>query len=193
MYREQIGGFFNERVIPASTNTRGIANSYQFIDKAFDGTNNEQHSTLTRSVSEPDNIDWIPEKIVDPIVESAYEKMKENPSLQRDNIYYGLTENNKEGSLNMNIDEYIYRIQISPSSYFAMADQEGDPTRKDKGTITNKKGEISDDEALSRFWIDGNFEIILQVFTGVVLIFARVEKAKALQPGLHCDLFQVVY
>ena len=27
----------------------------------------------------------------------------------------------------------------------------------------------------------------------VVLIFARVEKAKALQPGLHCDLFQVVY
>ena len=27
----------------------------------------------------------------------------------------------------------------------------------------------------------------------VVLIFAWVEKAKALQPGLHCDLFQVVY
>ena len=27
----------------------------------------------------------------------------------------------------------------------------------------------------------------------VVLIFVRVEKAKALQPGLHCDLFQVVY
>lgn len=65
--------------------------------------------------------------------------MKENPSLQRDNIYYGLTDNKQEGSLNMNIDEYIYRIQISPSSYFTMADQEGDPTRKDKGTISNKK------------------------------------------------------
>lgn len=97
----------NERVIPVSINTRGIANNYQFIDKAFDGTNNKQHTTLTRSMSEPDNIDWLSEDIVDPIVKSAYEKMKENPSLQRDNIYYGLTENNKEGSLNMNIDEYI--------------------------------------------------------------------------------------
>ena len=27
----------------------------------------------------------------------------------------------------------------------------------------------------------------------VVLIFAQVEKAKALQLGLHSDLFQVVY
>ena len=157
----------NERVIPVSINTRGVANSYQFIDKAFDGTNSKQNTPSTRSMSEPDNIDWLSEDIVDPIVKNAYEKMKENPSLQRDNIYYGLTDNKQEGSLNMNIDEYIYRIQISPSSYFTMADQEGDPTRKDKGTISNKKGEISDDEALSRFWIDGNFEIILQVFTGV--------------------------
>ena len=157
----------NERVIPVSINTRGVANSYQFIDKAFDGTNSKQNTPSTRSMSEPDNIDWLSEDIVDPIVKNAYEKMKENPSLQRDNIYYGLTDNKQEGSLNMNIDEYIYRIQISPSSYFIMADQEGDPTRKDKGTISNKKGEISDDEALSRFWIDGNFEIILQVFTGV--------------------------
>lgn len=76
----------NERVIPVSINTRGIANSYQFIDKAFDGTNSKQHTTLTRSMSEPDNIDWLSEDIVDPIVKSAYEKMKENPSLQRDNI-----------------------------------------------------------------------------------------------------------
>lgn len=157
----------NERVIPVSINTRGVANSYQFIDKAFDGINSKQNTPSTRSMSEPDNIDWLSEDIVDPIVKDAYEKMKENPSLQRDNIYYGLTNNKQEGSLNMNIDEYIYRIQISPSSYFTMTDQEGDPTRKDKGTISNKKGEISDDEALSRFWIDGNFEIILQVFTGV--------------------------
>lgn len=69
----------NERVIPVSINTRGIANSYQFIDKAFDGTNSKQHTTLTRSMSEPDNIDWLSEDIVDPIVKSAYEKMKENP------------------------------------------------------------------------------------------------------------------
>lgn len=64
----------NERVIPVSINTRGIANSYQFIDKAFDGTNSKQHTTLTRSMSEPDNIDWLSEDIVDPIVKSAYEK-----------------------------------------------------------------------------------------------------------------------
>lgn len=157
----------NERVIPISTNTRGLANSYQFIDKAFDGTDKNQKASLTRSMSEPDNIDWLSEDVIDPIVREAYEKMKENPSLQRDNIYFGLTTNNKEGTLNMNIDEYIYAIQINPSSYFVMADQDGDPIRKDKGTITNKKGEISDEEALNRFWIDGNFEIILQVFTGV--------------------------
>lgn len=163
----------NERVVPVSINTRGVANSYQFIDNAFDGTNSKQKNPLTRSVSEPDNIDWISDGMVDPIVKSAYEKMKANPSLQRDYVYYGLTENNKEGSLNMNIDEYIYRFQISPSSYFTMADQQGDPTREkgtvnnEKGTVSNKKSEISDEEALNRFWIDGNFEIVLQVFTGV--------------------------
>ena len=54
-----------------------------------------------------------------------------------------------------------------------------------------------------RLLSDFNLHTILRLPTGifyaqgvkanVVLIFARVEKAKALQPGLHCDLFQVVY
>lgn len=157
----------NERVVPTSTNTRGVANNYQFIDAAFDGTKNKQNKISTRSMSGPDEIDWIPEDKIDPIVKGAYEKMIKNPSLQRDNVYYGLTDNNTEGSLNMNIDEYIYRIQLSPNSFFTMADQTGDPTQKEKMTISNKKSALSDAEVFNRFWTDGNFELVIQVFTGV--------------------------
>lgn len=157
----------NERVVPVSTNTRGSIDAYEFRNEAFDGTKyNNRDKALTRSLFFPDNIDWLPANIIDPIVKDAYEKMKVNPSLQRDNIYYGLTEYKNEGSLNMNIDEYIYRFQISPSSYFSMADQGGDPTKKEKGTVLNKRATISDDEVLNRFWADGNFEIVFQVFTG---------------------------
>lgn len=63
-----------KRVIPVSINTRGVANSYQFIDKAFDGTNSKQNTPSTRSMSEPDNIDWLSEDIVDPIVKMHMKK-----------------------------------------------------------------------------------------------------------------------
>lgn len=164
----------NERVVQRSTRSSdSFLDGYAFTDKAFDGLTPESvvPSLQTRSF-EPDDEDWIPKDKMDPVIIKAWNTMRANPSLQRDNVYYGLTPTKTEGAMNQNIDEYIYRFQIDPAAYFKIADQKGtgnkkdDPMIKDE-TLTNKKTELSFSEIVRRLWTDGNFEIYVKVYTGV--------------------------
>lgn len=170
----------NERVRKSRSRSVNGMNGYEFISEVFDGTHPKpqvvaSRTIQSRSTSPAYDIDWVPASKIDPVVISAWETMKNDPSLQRDNIYYGMTPTKTEGTLNRAIDEYIYRFQIDPAAYYSIADQKGtgdkkdDPIIKDE-TISNKVSELSDDEVIRRLWTDGKFEFHFQVFTGTTNI-----------------------
>lgn len=156
------------RVVPHSGTTRGDAEQleYEFIDETFDGTLPLKMPIQTRVDNLPDdNASYVDKDKVNPLIVQAWETMKETPTLQRDYIYYGLTPTHQEGSLNMSIDEYLYRFQIDPNAYFRIADQNEDPRIKNEST-SNKKAELTREEIIRRLWTEGNFEIRFKFFTG---------------------------
>lgn len=165
----------NERVRKTRSRNINGMNGYEFISEVFDGTRSKPQVTScavqSRATSSAYDIDWVPASKIDPVVITAWKTMKNNPSLQRDNIYYGMTPTKTEGTLNRTIDEYIYRFQIDPAAYYSIADQKGtgdkkdDPMIKDE-TLEKKGGYYSDEETISRLWTEGNFEFCIQVFTG---------------------------
>lgn len=166
----------NERICQSATRSGGeILGNYQFIDKAFDGINNPQKIQKETRTASDVNIDgdYLPAYQLPSGVISAWNVMKSTDlSLQRDNIYYGLTPQKTEGKLNRTINEYLYRFQIDPKAYFQIADQRGtedkhdDPMVDKNRTTTNMKVDLSDDEVIKRLWTDGNFEIHFEVFSG---------------------------
>lgn len=156
------------RVRPHSSATRGDVEQleYEFIDEVFDGTLPVEKPAQTRVDNLPDdNSSYVDKDKVNPLIIQAWETMQETPTLQRDYIYYGLTPTHQEGTLNMSIDEYLYRFQIDPNAYFKIADQAGDPMIKDE-SISHKKTELTREEIIRRLWTDGRFEIRFRFFTG---------------------------
>lgn len=158
------------RVRPHSNITRTGTEqlSYEFLDEAFDGSIVSEEPVKTRVDNEPD---WANEYLdkdkMNPLIAQAWETMKETPTLQRDYIYYGLTPTHQEGTLNMSIDEYLYRFQIDPNAYFKIADQTGDPKIKVNESTSNKISELSREEIIRRLWTEGRFELKFRFFTGV--------------------------
>lgn len=139
---------------------------YEFIDEAFDGTVPLEMPIQTRVDNLPDdNASYVNKDKINPLIVQAWETMKETPTLQRDYIYYGLTPTHQEGTLNMSVDEYLYRFQIDPNAYFRIADQNEDPRIKNEST-KNKKVELTREEIIRRLWTDGRFEIRFRFFTG---------------------------
>lgn len=156
------------RVLPHSRAAVGDAEQvdYEFIDEVFDGSLPLQTPIQTRVDNLPDdNNSYVDKDKVNSLIVQAWETMKETPTLQRDYIYYGLTPTHQEGSLNMSVDEYLYRFQIDPNAYFRIADQNEDPRIKNEST-SNKKAELTREEIIRRLWTDGRFEIRFRFFTG---------------------------
>ena len=164
----------NERIRPVSI-TRNIGSNsitpgYEFIDDAFNGA--KSHAIQTRSITYPIiDGDWIQD--LDTCVIKAWNTMKStNPSLQRDNIYYGISPTKEEGELKTTIDEFLFRFQIDPKAYYKITDQKGtadkkdDPMIKENESISNKISELSEDEIIRRLWTEGNYEIQFMIYTG---------------------------
>lgn len=139
----------NERVRKTRSRSINGMNGYEFISEVFDGTRPKpqaaSRAVQSRATSPAYDIDWVPASKIDPVVISAWKTMKSDPSLQRDNIYYGMTPTQTEGIFNSSIDEYIYRFQIDPAAYYSITDP---------------------NETIHKLWSDGYFEIHIQAFTG---------------------------
>ena len=65
-------------------------------------------------------------------VKDAWNEFKNVPNAyQRDYIYYGITKENKPGTLNRYIREKLYRFRIAANAYSAINDPTQDPTLQD--------------------------------------------------------------
>jgi len=116
-----------------------------------------------------DKVDIIGERAID-----SYKYFYKNDSginqksLQRDYIYYGITPQNQQGSLNRSVSEYISFIEVNPRVYFQISDQWGTGLRSDDPYITTsyteqKKVGLSEDDLLNRMWSRGFYDFEFHV------------------------------
>lgn len=164
---------YNERMKVSGGLTKGAGLSYEFISDAYD---NMSPATKGRTVLEWDidlpidgSTELVPESAVEPLVIEAWEEFKGNDyAAQRDYVYYGMTNEIKEGTLNRYIREKIFRFKLSPGSYGRMADQrndyENDPQLSD--LIEVKKDQLSTTDLINRIWKDGQFEMDFNLYYG---------------------------
>lgn len=147
----------NERIIVKDPLTRNSDESslnweYCFIDKAFDGINQNVNVANTR-VANP-SYEYL---------RTAYTEMGVTSSYwQRDNIYYGLTPTMTSGPLKNNIAECIWALCFSESALERMCDGTGDPTLKPKPGMHDKDAP-SHGANQSWFWLDGKFEFKIDI------------------------------
>lgn len=158
----------NERLkMTAATKAAGASNcSYEFISDAYNGqlrpqTKSEADINLNPEVED----DFMPASSIDASIIQAYEESKSNPAaLDRDFIYYGLCKAHpKNGVLNTNIRECLYKFKIDFNKYSIIADQNGDPHLQE---VVNKKSELTNAEVLRHIWTNGNFEMCFDAFIG---------------------------
>ncbi len=89
---------------------------------------------------------------------------------QRDYIYYGITPDNRNGSLNTSITEYISFIEVNPTAYFTLSDQDdpnlknNDPVIKTNSTSIEKR-QLTHNEIMDRFWTKGAYNFKFEVVT----------------------------
>lgn len=164
----------NERMeVTATTRATGSDRcSYAFISDVFNGTLTPKTRSQDMVIEQESTMPYVKASELDLRVIEAYQEYKQNnKSLDRDYIYYGLSNSSpSNGTLDPTVKEILYKFKIDPHKYFAIADQDGDPHfNHDNGTIGNtshEKSPLTKDEILSRIWTVGNFEIYFSVYVG---------------------------
>lgn len=163
----------NSRVIIPSNDTRSLKSNVEksiaFKSPNFDRSLDDSKLATTRSIA-------VSEKTAGEKAILAYNYFNKDDgsdyqmAFQRDYIYYGITPENKSGSLNRSVSEYIGFIEINPRTYFKISDQIGtnstndDPYIKETET-TQKKRELSEDELLDRMWTKGAYDFRFEIVT----------------------------
>lgn len=89
---------------------------------------------------------------------SIYQK-----ALQRDYIYYGITQEHQQGSRNRSISEHICKIKVDPKTFFKIRDHEDDAKlREDPDIIKNTCRTIghtaSTEELINNMWSQGSYD-----------------------------------
>ncbi|WP_455673324.1 hypothetical protein [Phocaeicola sp.] len=164
----------NERMnITGSTRSAGgTTYSYGFVSEVFNGSLKKAQSRASwdMDIAQESAEPFVKASELDPMVIAAYNEFKQNKkTVDRDYLYYGLNNSkSRNGALNTYMREFLYKFTISPSKYFMIADQDGDPKLNGgaSGSTSNKKGELPQDEILKRIWTDGKFEIYMDVYVG---------------------------
>ena len=158
------------------TSTRAGNNSisYDFADKAFDGSTRvltrdsyyEEENPNKNTSAEP----FLTKEEIAPLCVQAFQEFKQNKySLDRDYIYYGLSSKKpKNGRLNPNVFERLYKFSINPSSYQKITDNE-DYTNDAPTVVHDRDGNLyhhdnkPDYDGIVRdLWTNGNFEFIFR-------------------------------
>lgn len=150
----------NERMKVASVKTRSGEATYEFLSDAFDGS---KRKLQTRHYEEDINLQptedleaYVNGSEIMSSVKDAWNEFKNVPNAyQRDYIYYGITKENKPGTLNRYIREKLYRFRIAANAYSAINDPTQDPTLQD---TQKNKGYLTNEEIIQKIWTDGNFE-----------------------------------
>lgn len=167
----------NERMRYSSM-TRGSGLSYSFVDDAFD--NSKSHNTRVTStyyydtiydIDEPDNF-LAPSEI--PIeVLNAYQEFGNNDyRYQRDNLYFGMTNQSDYGILNTYIREYLYKFRFKTALDGALYDAtpQSDPNYADgyfPSKHESKRDSLSlDSLRVKDFRIEGNLEMRFNIIYG---------------------------
>ena len=150
----------NERMKVSSVKTRSGEATYEFLSDAFDGS---KRKLQTRHYEEDINLQptedleaYVNGSEIMSSVKDAWNEFKNVPNAyQRDYIYYGITKENKPGTLNRYIREKLYRFRIAANAYSAINDPTQDPTPHD---TQKNKGSLTNEEIIQKIWTDGNFE-----------------------------------
>ena len=150
----------NERMKVSSVKTRSGEATYEFLSDAFDGS---KRKLQTRHYEEDINLQptedleaYVNGSEIKSSVKDAWNEFKNVPNAyQRDYIYYGITKENKPGTLNRYIREKLYRFRIAANAYSAINDPTQDPTLQD---TQKNKGYLTNEEIIQKIWTDGNFE-----------------------------------
>jgi len=140
---------------------KGIrGSSYAFKSPNYDGT----RVSVQPQSAWATNRNIIGERAID-----AYKYFYKNDSginqkaLQRDYIYYGITPQNQQGSLNRSVSEYISFIEVNPAVYYQISDQTGtglstdDPYIWAWETDQERRG-LEHWELVNRMWSRGSYE-----------------------------------
>jgi hypothetical protein len=188
--QKQIPGFpvlivkENERVIVKKSNNKlavkssGVkllsntsnSLSFEFIDKAYDGSLPDEKSTSTESLK-INKLAGIPGTIsriapspnvsnvnaIDQVNVDAYNSGNE---WHRDYVYYGITSSSPKGKFRNYYSEFITSFKLSPNAIGIIADQDGDP----KVNNVYVDGYLTTVPSNPRtMWTDGNFEFRISV------------------------------
>lgn len=82
---------------------------------------------------------------------------KYSRALQRDYIYYGLTPDKNNGSLNYGVNEYISFMEVDPQNYFYISDQEGSDPKIVRNSVSRKSKDFTTDELIAQMWSSGTY------------------------------------
>lgn len=114
--------------------------------------------------------DFVPLSDIDTGLVSSVEKWrKENlpNACQRDYFCYGMSKDNPDsGSFNNSIREQLYRFRLSPSLYYTIADQDGDPTLSEMKEFVGKNNVPTWQQLKEMAWSDGAYEFNFQFYFG---------------------------
>ena len=155
----------NNKVIVESE-TRASNVSYRFKSPNYDKEFNEEIET--RSFTG---------KVGDIVGKSigAYTYFHENSglrsmALQRDYVYYDLTpDNNKKGTYDHRIREYLKLMEVDPKAYFKIADINVPSTGEDphiiNGSVTRKAVDFTEQELVNLMWSQGTYDFRFEVYS----------------------------
>lgn len=169
----------NERITYSKTTTKGgPAIKYSFVDDAFDPSLDAKTKVESIyyydqifSISAPDNFLFSYE-VPTPVI-NAYNEFGGNDNrYQRDNIYFGMTNQVSTGELNTYIREYLYKFRFKTTTGGALYDAttQSDPAYAD-GSFPTYYYEKGDSLTLYElrnkdFRMDGNLEMRFQIIYG---------------------------
>ena len=161
----------NERLRVNTSVTRADGGaSYEFVDDAFDGSKRApqtRHWDADIPLEPQEDLDaYVSGSSLSPSIIQAYREFKDVfNACHRDYIYYGMTKDKKEGTLNRRIREKIWRFCVSPLAYQTISnnDDTEDPGLQN---TTQEKRQLTNEEILKRIWTDGNFEFQFKVYVG---------------------------
>lgn len=127
-----------------------LGNGYEFIDQAFDGSDDDIKKTKSAIID-------VSRENYSHLMTAYTEMGVSGYTWQRDNIYYGLDQGDKtSGTLNRSIIESIRSIRLTTQAFSRITDQTGDPEwvgsyygpGRDKGKA---------------FWTEGQYEFKIDV------------------------------
>lgn len=159
----------NSRVVIDDSRSVNEEARIRFISSNYDGM---RISRAGNSISRADN-DTVNASGIDRKMIEAYSYFYKDDgsvnsrSYQRDYIYYGMTPDSQQGSLNRSVSEYLSFIRIPNNVYSTMADQTEDIPNNDpvlahtKLTKYNKK--YTEEALIDAFWKKGVYNIKIEI------------------------------